>query len=231
MAKSIKSMGLAFAAVCAAASLPACAAGGPDKSGYWTDSSGNIARSGAGLCWRSGSWTPELGLAECGDLPPAPKQAPVIVFENARPARAPEAAAPRPIRHAALNETVLFNFNSAALTPAGKRTLDEMLERVRSSGSRVSLAMITGHTDPIGSESFNLDLSRRRARVVASYLIANGFDPQVVEQRALGESSPIPGVAESCEGLRGKSLKACYAPLRRSEVEVRFNDYDPRIGN
>lgn len=71
--------------------------------GYATDSSGRIVRSGFGLCWRTGAWSPDKAVAECDpDLvrKPAPPPAPAPVSAPAPapivvpPATAPAAPAP-----------------------------------------------------------------------------------------------------------------------------------------
>jgi OmpA-OmpF porin, OOP family len=80
-----------------------------DKSGY-LQSSGGVVRSGFGLCWRTGYWTPQMAIEECDpDLvpkkpvaaapvpPPAPAPAPVAPPPPPpAPAPAPAAAAPAP---------------------------------------------------------------------------------------------------------------------------------------
>jgi outer membrane protein OmpA-like peptidoglycan-associated protein len=50
---------------------------------------------------------------------------------------------------------------------------------------------IEGYTDSIGSESFNLELSRKRAQAVADYLISQGIDSSRLEVIPMGESNPI----------------------------------------
>jgi OmpA-OmpF porin, OOP family len=50
---------------------------------------------------------------------------------------------------------------------------------------------ISGHTDNTGSEEHNLSLSKRRADVVAEYLVKNGVDIHRVETFGFGSSKPI----------------------------------------
>lgn len=51
---------------------------------------------------------------------------------------------------------------------------------------------IEGHTDEKGSDAYNLDLSRRRARAVAQWLIIEGgVDPSVLETEGYGKSRPL----------------------------------------
>ena len=50
---------------------------------------------------------------------------------------------------------------------------------------------ITGHTDSTGEESYNLNLSQRRATNVAQYLIAQGVNSTRIAAKGMGESQPI----------------------------------------
>ena len=50
---------------------------------------------------------------------------------------------------------------------------------------------IEGYTDSIGSESYNLELSRKRAQAVADYLISQGINPNRLQVVPMGESNPI----------------------------------------
>jgi OOP family OmpA-OmpF porin len=50
---------------------------------------------------------------------------------------------------------------------------------------------IGGHTDSIGSSSYNLELSALRAQSVKSYLIEHGISPDRLTTRGYGESMPI----------------------------------------
>ncbi len=50
---------------------------------------------------------------------------------------------------------------------------------------------VAGHTDSVGSESFNLELSQKRAQAVASYFTAQGVEHARFQVIGYGESSPI----------------------------------------
>ncbi len=50
---------------------------------------------------------------------------------------------------------------------------------------------IEGYTDSIGSESYNLELSRKRAQAVADYLVSQGIDSSRLQVIPMGESNPI----------------------------------------
>ena len=56
---------------------------------------------------------------------------------------------------------------------------------------RTSNLIITGHTDNIGEESSNLQLSKHRAKAVVDYLIDKGIETERLTYSGLGSSQPI----------------------------------------
>jgi outer membrane protein OmpA-like peptidoglycan-associated protein len=84
---------------------------------------------------------------------------------------------------------LLFDFDSAAIRGSTRSNLDE-LARSLTQYPRSDL-MIVGHTDYVGSESYNQDLSERRAQSAASYLANRGVSYARIETRGLGESEPV----------------------------------------
>lgn len=84
---------------------------------------------------------------------------------------------------------VLFPFNSAELTPDTRRQLDE-LGRALASNELASFRFeLAGHTDAVGSDTYNDELSAKRAAAVAGYLERQfGIEPQRLEPRGYGKS-------------------------------------------
>ena len=86
-------------------------------------------------------------------------------------------------------EGVNFELNSAKLQENSKRILDMV---VRTMKSHPSLnVLVTGHTDNLGNEEYNRDLSQRRAESVKEYLVSEGIAPSRIETMGLGERKPI----------------------------------------
>jgi outer membrane protein OmpA-like peptidoglycan-associated protein len=108
---------------------------------------------------------------------------------------------------------VPFDFNSADLTPAAKKQLDELgsaLGSAELSGIAIDLA---GHTDERGSAEYNLDLSRRRAESAKSYLLKNfEIDAHRIFAVGYGESKPV---------IPGARTEAEHAVNRRVEISPR----------
>ena len=84
---------------------------------------------------------------------------------------------------------VNFAFDSAKLTPESEQVLDQAVQELRDAPS-VSVR-VEGHTDSIGSEAYNLQLSQRRAEAVVDYLVSQGIESTRLEPVGMGEGNPI----------------------------------------
>ena len=174
---------------------------------YVIDQRDVVARSGFDLCWRTGYWTPAAAAkdpagCECDkDLLPKevcePKAAPAPV------------AAPKPSgEKITVAADALFDFNKATLRPEGKAKLDELVSK--SKAIKLEVILVVGHTDRIGSDSYNQKLSERRAAAVKSYLVSKGIEANRVYTEGKGEKQPVTG--DKCSEGRAKN--------RRVEIEV-----------
>ena len=87
--------------------------------------------------------------------------------------------------------TVLLSFNSDKLTPDAKQQLDQLTGGQLGSSKRYFIA-IQGFTDKIGTPEYNLDLSRRRAQAVQTYLVGEKNVPVYrIQIVGLGEDKPL----------------------------------------
>jgi len=87
-----------------------------------------------------------------------------------------------------MNSEVSFDYNSAELQPAFRRTLDKVAN-ILNRYTR-STVKITGHTDSRGSAEYNQRLSEQRAKAVAWYLADAGVDSRRVLTEGRGEAQP-----------------------------------------
>jgi outer membrane protein OmpA-like peptidoglycan-associated protein len=84
---------------------------------------------------------------------------------------------------------VTFATDSAEVTPAFYGTLDQVAATIAEyQDTRVAIA---GHTDSTGSDSYNQQLSERRAQAVASYLTGRGVAATRVTTIGYGETRPV----------------------------------------
>lgn len=111
-----------------------------------------------------------------------------------------------------IDSRVLFELDSARITPEGMALLNEVagwLERHPGSGS----VEVGGHCDSRGTPAYNLDLSERRAAAVVNALVGYGVGRERLHARGYGETRPVlrPGQGSAAE---------VYTANRR--VEFRF---------
>lgn len=208
-----------IAAFLMAACTGASIAGTPD--GYVVDSRGAAVKSGTGLCWRTGYWTPAMATSECdADLakPAMADKKPEIksAMPAPSPSKAPAQTLPPP-KVLSLSADGLFAFGKATLLPESQDKLNALVAQLKS--GKYSKIAITGHTDRLGTKKSNLKLSLQRADAVKSFLVSKGIDAAKITTAGKGSASPktLPG---TCKGKKSPKLIACLQPDRRVEISV-----------
>ena len=88
-----------------------------------------------------------------------------------------------------IRENVVFASNSAELTPLAQGTLDKVAAAMTRFGRPV--VEVGGHTDSVGPDAFNIDLSQRRTDSVVAYLTGQGIDLARLQAIGFGETMPI----------------------------------------
>ncbi len=201
--------------------------------GYLVDSSGNVVRSGTGLCWHTGSWTPALADERCDPttkpvaaIVPASKPKPAevaVVVPAPKPAEVavvppvlvmPPAPLPQKI---GFSGDALFAFDKSELRPEGKATLDSFVQQI--DGATYDIIFVTGHTDRFGSNKYNQQLSERRAQAVKDYLVSKNVQASRIDTKGMGKTKPVTKAGE-CRGKRSAKVIACLQPDRRVDIEM-----------
>ena len=194
----------ALAAGCAAKPAPPVAAPAPEPSpapppvaqapGPYTDKelADELAKQGVGIQRSAPTTPPRAGE----DIPTEIRQTPrgvVITFRD-----------------------VLFAFDSAELSPPARREIERMafvLNHPQAASRRVTLE---GYTDSIGTDAYNIELSRRRAASVAEELVARGVARARLGVEGFGKQRPVfPNTTPD-----GKDNPAGRALNRRVEAVV-----------
>ena len=197
---------------------------------YAIDARGGVVKSGTGLCWRTGYWTPALAEnvmygqypvgCECDkDLMPKAKCEPPMAAAPAKaaPGKAP-AAAPKPAaQKVTLAADALFDFNKADLRPEGKAKLDKLAADIK--GIKLEVILAVGHADRFGDDAYNQKLSEKRAAAVKAYLVSKGIDANRVYAEGKGEKQPVTK-PDQCKGPKSKAVVDCLQPDRRVDIEV-----------
>ena len=87
---------------------------------------------------------------------------------------------------------VHFAYNSAEILPEARQVLDNLGKALSSHDLSASCFQIMGHTDSMGSDSYNDRLSQARAEAVVRYLTRHfGIEPDRLDTVGFGESKPL----------------------------------------
>ena len=84
---------------------------------------------------------------------------------------------------------ILFDFNAADLKSNAKTNIQNLATSMKNNPE--TNIMIIGHTDDVGSDSYNYGLSQRRAESVRSYAVAQGISSSRLTTVGKGEAEPI----------------------------------------
>ena len=196
------------------ASAALVTAAGAQTIDNWKNGNGELVwRNGTNeLCWRNANWTPATAAPGCdGAIVPVAAPAPAVA---PAPAPAPIAApavvpvAPPAATKVTYAADAFFDFDKSVIKPAGKEKLDDLIGKIKDINLEVIIAV--GHTDSVGSDSYNQKLSVRRSEAVKAYLVSKGIEKNRVYTEGKGEKQPVAD-NKTAEG-RAKN--------RRVEIEV-----------
>ena len=107
----------------------------------------------------------------------------------------------------------LFDFDSDVLKEEGKAAIRELADSIKAKGGSVVDIDVIGHTDSIGPEEYNEQLSLRRATSVKNFLVESGVDAGIIDVSGKGETMPI----------ADNSTREGRAQNRRVEINVGAN--------
>lgn len=103
---------------------------------------------------------------------------------------------------------ILFPFNSTEILPDGRTNLQQLASSLEKYPN--SDILIVGHTDSVGTDAYNNDLSQRRALAAQSYLQSLGVPASRLQATGRGESEPI----------QSNDTEAGRAQNRRVEIAI-----------
>lgn len=118
------------------------------------------------------------------------------------------APAPAPAKEYVLSGDFLFDFDKATLTAKGTEVVDNVAAQLKATDAQQ--VKVEGHTDRLGTDAYNLDLSKRRANTVAARLKQQGVTAEIIPV-GLGEAHQV----KACRGESGQALRDCLRPNRR----------------
>jgi OOP family OmpA-OmpF porin len=198
------------------ASAALATAAGAQTIDNWKNGNGELVwKNGTNeLCWRDANWTPATAAPGCdGAIQPAAPMAPAPAAAApapvpAAPAPAAAPAAPPAATKVTYAADAFFDFDKSVIKPEGKAKLDDLIGKIKDINLEVIIAV--GHTDSVGSDTYNQKLSVRRSEAVKAYLVSKGIEKNRVYTEGKGEKQPVAD-NKTAEG-RAKN--------RRVEIEV-----------
>lgn len=107
---------------------------------------------------------------------------------------------------------ILFDFNKSDLKDNARVNLQNLANSMKNNPE--TNILIVGHTDDVGSDTYNLSLSERRARQVKQYISSQGITNSRLEIQGKGEAEPI----------SDNTTEAGRAQNRRVEIVIVAND-------
>jgi outer membrane protein OmpA-like peptidoglycan-associated protein len=114
-------------------------------------------------------------------------------------------------------DNVYYEFNSAELTEPSKKVLDFLIP-IMEDNPEMEIEL-GSHTDNIGTDEYNLDLSNRRAKSCTDYLESKGIAAVRMTSKGYGESMPI-APNEIIVKRKKKDNPEGRAKNRRTEFKV-----------
>ena len=106
------------------------------------------------------------------------------------------------------SNAIQFEFDKATLLPANREVLSRIAGiLLTSKGYQIT---VYGHTDDVGSDAYNQELSAKRAQTVRDYLVEAGVSPDIISTKGYGKSNPL---------VEGKTTEA-RAKNRRVEIAI-----------
>jgi outer membrane protein OmpA-like peptidoglycan-associated protein len=124
----------------------------------------------------------------------------------ATPYTPPAAVAPMPA--APHSYLVFFDFNKSDLTPQAVSIVNQAA--ANAGPAKVTRLTVTGHTDTVGSDAYNMRLSRRRAESVAAQLEKDGIPSSEIEIVAKGKRDLLVPTADGVKEPQNRRVQIVY---------------------
>jgi outer membrane protein OmpA-like peptidoglycan-associated protein len=123
------------------------------------------------------------------------------------PAAAPYAPPPA-VQQSPSSYLVFFDFNKSDLTDQAQQIVDQAAQNAQS--GHVTQMTVTGHTDTVGSDAYNMRLSRRRAESVAARLEKDGVPSSEIEIVAKGKRDLLVPTADGVREPQNRRVQIVF---------------------
>ncbi len=130
---------------------------------------------------------------------------------SSEPESPPAAYVPPPavVPSAPRSYLVFFDFNKSDLTPQAVEIVDTAAKNA--GPAKVTQLTVTGHTDTVGSDAYNMRLSRRRAESVAARLEKDGIPSSEIEIVAKGKRDLLVPTGDGVREPQNRRVQIVYS--------------------
>ncbi|MCQ2974830.1 MAG: OmpA family protein [Bacteroidales bacterium] len=111
----------------------------------------------------------------------------------------------------AVNNTINFDFGNATIKPESYPYLDSLAKTLIRTGANIK---VSGHTDSVGTDTYNMELSINRVNSVVDYLVTHGINREKITTQGFGARCPI----STNDTEEGRAMN------RRVEFEILSDD-------
>lgn len=128
--------------------------------------------------------------------------------------------AEKKVENITLSADALFKFDKSSLgylLPESNEKLNDFIDKVKINSNKIDYLSVIGHTDRLGSDSYNYNLGYKRAESVKELLNKKGVDLPI-KVISMGKSDPV---TTGCYG-NINTLKECLQPDRRVDIKVYY---------
>jgi len=116
-----------------------------------------------------------------------------------------------------ITEKIMFAFGKATIEPASQSLLDE-IAYVVNDNPQIEYLEVAGHADKIGTEPFNVQLTKRRAQAVMAALVKRQVDPRRMHAQGYGNYCQLDSA--DTDAAREKNRRVEFKIMRIDSVET-----------
>ncbi len=123
-----------------------------------------------------------------------------------------------------LSSMAFFDLDKAFIRADAAAELKTLVEQIKDTELASSINIV-GHTCDIASDSYNLDLSARRAHSAKEFFVSNGIDPDIIQTKGMGESQPAYD-NDGPDQAKNRRVEISFLTIEKDYVEVDIADED-----
>lgn len=118
-----------------------------------------------------------------------------------------------------LSSRTFFDLDSAVLKPESKQLLSELAEKIKKLDLASKISVV-GHTCDLGTETYNLGLSKRRAAAARDYLIAQGIPAERIVTYGKGEAEPLEPNIDEAHRRKNRRVEISFLTVEKQVQEA-----------